>query len=150
LISDLSVELINQVSLFRDFRNSSWISFLAGFVFLILLIYLIVKVPLQSDGSGFQAKDEFHAPFMKLLSRNLFLAGIVYVLFMVVIRWYFYFAESFDLRLLGPGACLIWLGWAVKMDANIGRQPLIFKLGFLLVVLVFYLPSAFWPALMNQ
>ena len=150
LIFDLSVELINQVSLFRDFRNSSWISFLAGFVFLILLIFLIVKVPLQSDGSGFQAKDEFHAPFMKLLSRNLFLAGIVYVLFMVVIRWYFYFAESFDLRLLGPGACLIWLGWAVKMDANIGRQPLIFKLGFLLLVLVFYLPSAFWPALMNQ
>jgi hypothetical protein len=36
--------------------------------------------------------------------------GISQILCTILVRWYFYFAETFDLRLLGPGFSLVALG----------------------------------------
>ena len=140
LLKDLAIEILNQLCFFQNLSGSSLLSFSAGFLGAMLIIWLIVKMPLKNENALFLGPDELHGPFIRKLALNLFLAGLFYTLIMIAGRWHFYFAETYDTRLLGPGGCLIWLGWAVSAEANLLRQPLSLRLLFLALATLFFLP----------
>ena len=89
-------------------------------------------------------QDENHGFFRRELSRNLMFAGILYLLFIIALRWFYYFAEFFDNRLLAPGASLLWLGLMVKQEKEIASQPFPVKIFYILIAAVFFIP---WKAL---
>jgi hypothetical protein len=68
------------------------------------------------------------------------IAGLFYLAFIIPLRWHYYFAEAFDTRLLGPGACLLLLGLAVSKEEVLYRQPFFIKIGFLILAALFFLP----------
>lgn len=141
LVKHLTIEIFNQLFFFRNIAGASVYSIILGAFLSLGMIWLIIREPFSENGPGFQAADENHSSFVELLSRNLILAGFLYLAFMIPLRWYYYFAEPYDNRLLGPGFTLLLLGWAVSKEASIYRQPLLLKLFFLLTAIVFFLPD---------
>jgi hypothetical protein len=141
LVSSLFTGLLNQACIFRDLSGSSWISFSLGVVLNALFLWLIFRSrsfnPIVSFASG---QDDDHVLFRKVLSQNLLVAGCIYLLFIVGLRWYFYFAEYYDNRLLAPGASLIWLSFLVRKEDQILTLSFSYKLIFLLVAAVFFIP----------
>lgn len=140
LLIDWLIEMINQFAFLRNLSGSSLLIFSAGVLCTLLMLWMTVKLPVKNAFSVYQPKDELHNPFLELLSSNLIHSGIFYLLGMSALRWFFYFAETFDTRLLGPGGCLIWLGWAVSMESRITRLPLGLKLLFVVLAALFFLP----------
>jgi hypothetical protein len=98
--------LFNQLLIFKDWSGSSRPSFTIGVIStIIFLIWLLFsKKKLISSQQNFNA----------LVSNNLILIGACYLAFIIPVRWYFYFAEGFDLRLLGPGTILLFAGFTLK------------------------------------
>jgi hypothetical protein len=99
---DLLQGLFNQVLIFKDWSGSSFLSFSIGFFsnIIFLIWFLFSKKNSNVDKKNFKV----------LVSKNLILIGACYFAFIVPLRWYFYFAEGFDLRLLGPGSILLFTG----------------------------------------
>jgi hypothetical protein len=100
---DLMVELFDQLSWFRDQdgRSSSlfWLGWLAVLILIIFARFAFVRNP-----------DKPSESLGKLVGFQLCGLGISQILCTILVRWYFYFAETFDLRLLGPGFSLVALG----------------------------------------
>jgi hypothetical protein len=141
LVSSLFTGILNQAFIFRDLSGSSWISFSLGAVLNAIFLWLIFRSrkfnPVVSFPHG---QDENHELFRKVLSQNLLAAGCIYLLFIIAMRWYFYFAEYYDNRLIAPGACLIWLGFLVRKEDEILTLSFSYKLIFLLVASIFFIP----------
>lgn len=99
LFRQLKTELLNQVLLFRDFTGTSAWSFRLGLGVQLALILALF--------TGQRRTESIHSA--TVLSRHLLTIGLSYWAFIIPVRWYFYFAEPFDFRLLGPGGILLWL-----------------------------------------
>jgi len=114
LAQALGVEGLNQLVLFKDFTGSSLASFQMGLVALVFIfVFLFWKV--KRFSKEVIAKPSATAP---VFARYLMGIGLFYFLFMVPLRWYFYFAESFDFRLLGPGFSIFILGFFLWLSAH--------------------------------
>ena len=130
LFHALCLEMFNQVCLFKDFTGSSSASFLWGISMQILFTVWV-----------FVQKNRRVEPDRKsILAHYLILLGMCYWAFMVPVRWYFYFAESFDFRLLGPGGILIFLGLLVWFSNQ-------YTVKRLWLILTFILGSSFFFSL---
>lgn len=146
LFLNLMQGLIDQMLIFRDFSGSSLISFLAGLFFLLVYIFTIYKKVSLEEGDLPIRKDAVHPGFGMQFSINLIIAGTFYFAFIIPVRWYFYFAEGFDNRLLAPGAALIWLGILVRNETILYRIPFFLRIAFLIISAGFFVP---WRALMS-
>lgn len=106
LLVQLGIESGNQFLLFKDWSGSSVASFQFGFAAIILVaIVFSTKIKNRSEDNNWEQKS----PIQKRICLNLFWLGCSYLLIMINTRFYFYFAESFDLRLLAPGFSLLLL-----------------------------------------
>lgn len=142
LLKSLIIETFNQILIFRNISGASLLSAATGILICLAFLFFIIRIPFSAEGPGYQASDENHPVFLSVFSGNLLLAGFCYLMFMIPIRWYYYFAESYDNRLLGPGFSLLLLGWAVKNEESLYRQPLWIKLAFLFFAIAFFLPDS--------
>jgi hypothetical protein len=79
--------------------------------------------------------------FANLMAFHLLLMGIGYLVFIIPTRWYFYFAESFDLRLLGPGFGLLWLSFFTFFSGKSTKTPILALCFFISFALFFTLPK---------
>jgi hypothetical protein len=141
LVSSLFTELLNQACIFRDFSGSSSLSFSLGLVLNAIFLWLIFRSRTFNPSVSFTSgQDENHELFRKVLSQNLLVAGCIYLLFIIVLRWFFYFAEYYDNRLLAPGATLVWLSILVRKEDEIISLSFFYKLVFLFVASVFFIP----------
>jgi hypothetical protein len=107
LISDLCLGLLNQGSYFRDWSGPAGQPiYLMGLGFQVFLLFMV----------GFTRKEgPQESPTSGSLSVYFVLSGVVYLAQILAVRWYFYFAEGFDNRLLIPGGLLLWAGFLVWM-----------------------------------
>jgi hypothetical protein len=141
LTGNLLTGLLDQVCFFRNFSGSSVWSFLSGLVLSAFFLFFVIRPPVQVEGPAPSWNDERHGNFVFIFSRNLMIAGLFYLAFIIPLRWHYYFAEGFDARLLGPGACLLLLGLAVSKEEVLFRQPFFIKIGFLILAALFFLPT---------
>ena len=122
LAFDLLVGIANQILIFKDWSGSSYQSFVLGLIF---TVFFLIWALFYSRGkaSSFKPKSKFNS----LISNNLIYSGLLYFLFIIPLRWYFYFAEGYDFRLLGPGTILILLGFSVRffIDFQIRKKMLL-------------------------
>ena len=132
--------IIDQLLFFRDYSGSGFLAVFVGLIASCGFAFVAWKNPFDIGFSAYQPDDEIHGEFVKVLSVNLLTAGIFYLAFIIPLRFYYYFAEGFDTRLLGPGFCLLWLGLAVGFEEKLARQPLLIKLGFMVFAATFFLP----------
>ena len=137
LLHGLGLEICNQVSLFKDVTGSSLPSFALGSIaFIGFFVWLIAALKNKS------VSDSVNGSMPEILGKNLMTLGIAYFLFIVPIRWYFYFAEGFDLRLLGPGFILFFLGIFVYMFSKYElRGKNLFILFWILAAIFFSIPK---------
>lgn len=140
LLISLLTGLLNQLLIFRDLTGSSLLSFFAGAIAAGFFFYLIRRAPFQVEGPGPAMHEEKHSQFIYRLGNNLKIAGAFYFGLMVPLRWYFYFAEAYDNRLLAAGFLLFLLGFAVEKEEVLFRQPFWLKMAFLLCASIFFLP----------
>lgn len=108
LLNALGIELLNQAAFFKDFAGSSMPSFTLGVLFQVFLILWVLL-----GGKRKQKPVEISSPGMYLI-----VVGLCYWAFIIPIRWYFYFAEPFDFRLMTPGGVLIFLGITCWFSVN--------------------------------
>jgi len=132
--------IVDQLLFFRDYSGAAPLAVFVGLIASSGFAFVAWKNPFDIGFSAYQPDDEIHSDFVKVLSANLFTAGVFYLAFIIPLRFYYYFAEGFDTRLLGPGFCLLWLGLAVGLEEKLARQPLLIKLGYLVFAAVFFLP----------
>ncbi len=132
--------IVDQLLFFRDYSGAAPLVIFAGLIASCGFVFVAWKNPFDIGFSAYQPDDEIHSDFVKVLSANLFTAGVFYLAFIIPLRFYYYFAEGFDTRLLGPGFCLLWLGLAVGLEEKLARQPLLIKLGYLVFAGAFFLP----------
>jgi hypothetical protein len=136
LFQALQLEIFNQFLWFKDASGSSAISFFSALLVQILLtVWLIAWRKKTAE----QPEDVQNTSKIR---QYLFQAGISYLVFIVPVRWHFYFAESFDLRLLGPGFLFLLLSFFLWADS---RSKISFRFGFLvcwiLAAIYFTLPK---------
>jgi hypothetical protein len=131
LMSMLGTETLNQMLLFRNATGSSALALLAGVFFQVVLLagFLLWRSPVVPAASG--------------AGYGFIRAGLACLLFHIPLRWYFYFAEGYDCRLLGPGFLLILLGLLCRLAIQYGRPRRIFILLFWLGMPLFSVP---WKA----
>lgn len=126
----------DQILPFRDFSGSSSFAFMLGF-FAFSILAILGQRLLQKSSIGHGSNFSGFLPYSKVL----FGLGVSYLIFIIPLRWYYYFAESFDFRLLGPGFFWLWLAFFFELKARINP----YKYGMLMAVwfacaLVFALP----------
>ncbi len=133
LLNQLASETGNQLLLFKDMQGSSPFSFFAGLagmgLIALLLLFGARKENPVTNGKG-------SPEFREAAARNLVWMGVFYLAFIIPARWYFYFAEPFDLRLLSPGFSLLWLGFFALL-ANRFRFRIALAIPVFLVFSVF-------------
>lgn len=128
LLYMLGTETLNQLLLFRNLTGSSAISLLAGMVFQMALLGGILlsrrpdATPAPESGYG------------------LIRAGMACLLFHIPLRWYYYFAEGYDCRLLGPGFLLLLLGLLCRLAVWYGNPRPIFIVLFWAGIFFFSVP----------
>lgn len=137
LIANFSLGIVNQLLVFKDFEGSSFFSFISGLVSLgLMLLWLyfgrLPKLGISSDETLFERKAVF----------NLSLLALSYFCFMVPVRWHFYFAEGFDLRLLGPGFGFLLASVSLYVFTRFGlRKKYAFLLIWVLLSFFFNIPK---------
>jgi ammonia channel protein AmtB len=141
LFLSLATETGNQLMIFKDFAGSSSFSFRAGLVALVILLYLLYR-HFQKQPSLEQTEPGLRSStLISSVAFHLLLMGLGYLVFMIPTRWYFYFAESFDLRLLGPGFGLIWLSFFTFLSSKTKKTPRLALWLFVCFSLFFALPK---------
>lgn len=137
LTLDFLKETINQLLLFKNASGAGIWSIFAGLATQIALGIWIKKLGLKRV---FKSENGF--VFVQL--------GLFYLNFIVPIRCHFYFAESFDCRLLGPGFLLLLVGFGArfpKFQADFG--PKRWLTVYILVATFFFLPKSSLVSLLN-
>ncbi len=133
LFYQLVSETGNQLLLFKDMQGSSSFSFFAGLAGMGLLALLLLFGGCKENQVS---NGKVDPEFREAAARNLIWMGLLYFGFIILARWYFYFAESFDLRLLAPGFSLLWLGFFAFLANR-------FRFRMVLVIPVFLAFSVF-------
>lgn len=118
LIHSLLLETGNQLLIFKDFSGSSAFSFRAGMVSMVVVAFFLYRSVRKPAAEERTEPGDPIPSFIKSASFHLLLMGMGYLAFIIPTRWYFYFAESYDLRLLGPGFSLIWLAFFVFLSGK--------------------------------
>ena len=134
LFHQLTTSLADQVLVFKDLSGSSALSFSLGLGCMIafLLWAFFGKSPAKKT-------SETATPLFQELAAM----GLLYLLFIIPVRWYFYFAEPFDFRLLGPGAILIFLSVSVWFFGRFRiRFQYLFVVCWIALSIFFSLPKA--------
>ena len=137
LAFDLMIGLFDQIFLLKDWSGSSVPSFGLSLFFIgLFLIWALIFSTAKTI--NYEKEDSINM----LTGNNLIYIGIVYFSFIIPLRWYFYFAEGFDLRLLGPGAILVLLGCSIRFfDRFEIRKKMLFICLWVLVSSFFSLPK---------
>lgn len=133
LLPNLANGLVNQFAFFRD-----WAGTTAGPMFWI--------------GLGFQClfsiwifrsiwKSDTRPTSPPALSFIFLVSGLGYLVQIMALRWWYYFAEGFDNRLLIPGGLLLWTGCWLWIWERGFRPGFWFWLAFCLTAIGFGLPK---------
>lgn len=130
LAKSLLKECLNQIFLFRNPDGSRpWWEVLGGIIQCGILIVFF----------------QFNIRAIKLrrvLNHSFFFLGLGLLIGMVLTRWHFYFAESYDLRLLGPGFMLMGIGlFGKEIRLKAGRGEFSFILVWVAFSLIYFLPK---------
>lgn len=99
LLYSIYLETINQVLLFKNIWGSETILFWLGLAVQILFLWSLFSFPKPDKKIDYRG-----------LGVDFMLLSLAYFVFILPTRWYFYFAEPFDFRLLGPGFFLLGIG----------------------------------------
>lgn len=127
LFRDVTKGILNQLLVFRDWQGTKpwWVS-LGAIIQIFFLVFF------------FSIKGRWQVVFQ----HTFFRMGVCFLLVMIPIRWYFYFAEGFDFRLLGPGFLLLGLG---ILDGNFKSEKWVdarvFVAAWLVASCIFLLPK---------
>jgi hypothetical protein len=129
---------LDQLLWFKDASGSSRISFFCGITAQAVMVFWFLVISKRKPTG--ESNRVYDAPSFSLL---LMQAGLAYLLFMVPVRWYFYFAEWYDFRLLGPGFLMLLLGIFLLAD-RIFRPAVrwLLFIVFLMAAAFFTLPKA--------
>ena len=141
LFRSLVIETGNQLLIFKDFSGSSPFSFWAGIVSMLAVAFLIYRSDHKTALEEQPESGDAIPSFVKNASFHLLLMGLGYLIFMIPTRWYFYFAESYDLRLLGPGFSLIWLSFFTFLSEKRTKTPWLALCLYVGFALFFTLPK---------
>ncbi len=141
LMRDLFTEFGNQLLIFKDYTGSSVFSFRAGLAAMAILSFFLFRHFKKQPAENTTDTLETAPSFEREVSVHLLLMGICYLLFMIPTRLYFYFAETFDLRLLGPGFSLLWLSFFTFLSGKTKKTPRLALFLFLGFALFFTLPK---------
>lgn len=141
LMQALFTETGNQLLIFKDYTGSSVFSFRAGLVAMAIISFFMFRYFKKQATQNTIDSVETALSFEKVVSVHLLLMGICYLLFMIPTRLYFYFAETFDLRLLGPGFSLLWLSFFTFLSGKTKKTPRLALLLYLGFALFFTLPK---------
>lgn len=130
LILDFILETGNQLALFKNPFKSNFYGFLfAGIGQIILTIWMYKLSKTKSSENS-----DFGLVFCQL--------GLFYLLFIIPVRMHYYFAESFDCRLLGPGFLLLIPGLASRFSAfQSGFRPGKWLAIYMIISSLFFLPK---------
>ncbi|HRH34486.1 MAG TPA: hypothetical protein PKY12_05475, partial [Catalimonadaceae bacterium] len=120
----------NQLALFKNPFKSNFYGFLfAGIGQIILTIWMYKLSKTKSSENS-----DFGLVFCQL--------GLFYLLFIIPVRMHYYFAESFDCRLLGPGFLLLIPGLASRFSAfQSGFRPGKWLAIYMIISSLFFLPK---------
>ena len=141
LLMALLTETGNQLLIFKDFSGSSLFSFRAGVAAMVIMGFMLNRFRKRQVAEKALETSEEIPSFEKSVSFHLLLMGIGYLLFIIPTRLYFYFAESFDLRLLGPGFSLLWLSFFTFLSGKTKKTPVWTLVLFVSLALFFTLPK---------
>jgi hypothetical protein len=150
LAAGLILGLADQALIFRDISGSNPKAVFFGALLMFFLCNSLRKRPPENHLNPSLTDESEKTVFRNAFSRNLLFAGLFYFLFIIPVRWHYYFAEGFDNRLLAPGACLLWLGFLVSRELEILRLPFWQKMLFFISSTVFFMPRReFWVWLIS-
>jgi hypothetical protein len=141
LFRSLLTETGNQLLVFKDFTGSSAFSFQSGLLAMAIFGWILFRQLVKSRDMEPNVSVDQIPSFKESLSFHLLLMGMGYLVFMIPTRWYFYFAESFDLRLLAPGFSLIWLSIFTFLSSKTKKTPWLALCLFISFSLFFTLPK---------
>lgn len=141
LFRSLVTETGNQLIIFKDFTGSSAFSFRAGLVAMVILLYVLYRHFRKQPEVEQTEPDLRSSTMINSMAFHLLMMGLGYLFFMIPTRWYFYFAESFDLRLLGPGFSLIWLSFFTFLSGKRKKTPWLALCLYVGFALFFTLPK---------
>lgn len=134
LLMGLVLGLLNQFSFFRDYTGSPFHPlFMEGLGVQVVFLLLVPRITRQAMTGPIQQKPSFPSLF--------WVVGSIYLVQILVVRWFFYFAEGFDNRLLIPGGFLIWAGILCWIWERGTRPGFWVFLSFWLAALFFGLPK---------
>jgi hypothetical protein len=141
LARGLVLGIADQLLIFRDISGSNPKAVFIGSLLMLFLWNSLRKRFPENHLNPSLSEESEKTVFRNAFSRNLLYAGLFYFLFIIPVRWHYYFAEGFDNRLLAPGACLLWLGFLVSKEVEILRLPFWKKMLFLISASLFFLPK---------
>ncbi len=133
LFNSLWLEFQNQIFWFKDLEGSSKASFFSGLAAQLVFVGLVWMFNQRN-----KKEEAFKYDLARRISSLFILSGICYLLFIIPLRWYFYFAEFFDLRLLGPGFLLLFLGLFTRLWVLIKPKKVFWIMTFFLLMAAFF------------
>jgi len=137
LAFSLGRETLNQLLLFKDLTGSSLHSFQLGLAALGLILVLMLWTGRQKKEISLNNSQAFQS----LFSKHLMGAGLFYLVFFIPVRWYFYFAEFYDLRLLGPGFSVFIFGFFFWISNRYSFRSFWLIASFIILSAFFTLPK---------
>lgn len=127
LTIDLARGMVNQLLVLRDWQGTKPFWELAGAIIQFFLLAFFLS---------------FKGRWLKVFQHPFFMLGLCYLFLVIPVRWYFYFAEGFDFRLMGPGFLFLGLGIIDGFLTPKGdKRRAGFILFWLAASLIFHLPK---------
>ncbi len=138
LIDSLFGEVLNQLLWFKDVTGSSDISFYSGLSVQFFLVFWFVFFLRRKEKNELQIFSS-----QASLGGMMMQCGMAYLLFIIPLRWHFYFAELYDFRLLGPGFLVLFSGILLYADALFWfKNRFWITVVFLVFAVLFSIPKA--------